>query len=260
MPAFTKIVAVQIGNITAFVATLTVNGLANTSILGGKSTGQISDLYPTLITPAGYVFAIWGIIYALLAIFVIYQAFPSKKTGAFQTQISALFVLSCIFNIVWILLWQYNYIVASVPTMLALLATLIAIYLRLKIGNSAVTKKEKAFVHLPFSVYLGWITVATAADIAAATSSAGWIKWTSSDTIWGVAAALAVLLISLLVVFKRRDFAYGLVIVWALVGIAVKHSATPTIVYAAETGAVVVAIAIIASILRSQQKYQDNQK
>jgi benzodiazapine receptor len=254
MSTFTKTNALQIGNIIAFIATLAVNGLANTSILGGKSTGQISDLYPTLITPAGYVFAIWGIIYTLLAIFVVYQVLPSKREGVFQTQISFLFIFSSLFNIIWIFLWQYNYIVASVPLMLALLATLVAIYLRLRIGNSIVAAKEKVYVHLPFSVYLGWITVATAADIAAAVSSVGWVKWTVSDAIWGVVAALAVLVFSLLVIAKRNDFAYGFVIVWAFAGIAIKQSATPIIVYATEIGVIIIVVAMAASFLRFKMK------
>ncbi len=245
-----KTAALQAGNILAFIVTLAVNGLANTSILGGKTTAQISNQYPTLITPAGYVFAIWGIIYALLAVFVVYQALPSQRNKEFHNQVSALFILSSVFNVVWIFLWGYNYIAASVVPMLALLASLAAIYLRLKVGRSNVSRREKAFVHLPFSVYLGWISVAAAADIAAALSSAGWIKWTSTDAIWGIVAAIIVLGVTLTVLATRRDIAFGLVIIWALVGIAVNQSAVPNIVYTAEIGAAVVAVALVAVLFR----------
>jgi translocator protein len=241
-------IALKIGNILAFIITLTVNGLASTSILGGKTTAEISNQYATLITPAGYVFAIWGIIYALLAVFVIYQALPSQKSNPFQKQVSWLFILSSVFNIAWIFLWQYNYIALSVALIGALWASLAALYLRLQIGKSNAPFKEKVCVQLPFSVYFGWITVATFADIAAALSFAGWVKWTSSDLFWGILLAAAVLIISLAVVAFRKDVAYGLVIIWAFTGIAVNQSAVPNIVYVAELGAIVVTVSLVAVI------------
>jgi translocator protein len=253
-----KIVILQAGNIIAFIVTLAINGLANTSIFGGKNTGQISDQYPTLITPAGYVFAIWGIIYALLAIFVIYQAMPSQRNNPYQKQISALFILSSVFNIIWILVWQYNYITASVIPMLALLGTLAVVYLRLGTGKTNAATKEKAYVRLPFSVYFAWITVATFADVAAALSFAGWVTWTSADVIWGLIAAAILLVITLMVIATRKDIAYGLVVIWALVGIGVKQSAVPTIVYTAYIGALIVALTLTIAVWRSKQKAANN--
>jgi tryptophan-rich sensory protein len=100
-------------NIVAFILTIIVNGLAgSTAIIGGKVTAQISDANPTLVTPAGYVFSIWGIIYLLLGIFVIYQALPGNQGKTFQKRIGWLFVLSSIFNIIWLFLWQYEYLAA----------------------------------------------------------------------------------------------------------------------------------------------------
>jgi hypothetical protein len=242
-------IALQIGNILAFAATLIVNGLSSAAVLGGKTTAEISDQYFTLITPAGYVFSIWGIIYVLLGVFVVYQALPSQKSKPFQTQISGLFILSSLFNIGWIFLWQYTYISASVALIMALLASLVAIYLRLGIGKSKAPLKEKAAVQLPFSVYFGWITVATAANVASALSYAGWVQWTSADAIWGIVAAVVVLAVALTVIVARRDIAYGLVIVWALVGIAVNQGAVPNIAYTAEIGAAVVATALVAALV-----------
>jgi hypothetical protein len=249
-----KTVALQIGNILAFIVTLAVNGLASTSILGGKTTAQISDQYATLITPAGYVFAIWGIIYALLAVFLVYQALPSQKNKPFHTQVSALFILSSAWNIGWIFLWQYGYIALSAALIVAFWATLAAIYLRLKISKSDAPLREKACVQLPFSVYFAWVTVATAADIAAAASYAGWLKWVPADAVWGILAAAIVLVFSLVVIAARRDIAFGLVVIWALVGIAVKQIAVPSIVYTAIIGAVIVAAALVAVVLRSKLK------
>ncbi len=252
-----RAVALQVGNIIAFITTLTINGLANTSVLGGKTTAQISNQYPTLITPAGYVFAIWGIIYAFLAVFVFYQALPRNRSKEFQKQISTLFILSSVFNVIWIFLWGYNYVAASVIPIVVLLACLAAIYIRLKIGKSNITRREKVCLHLPLSIYFAWITVATAADVAAALSAAGWVKWTSADAVWGIFAAAIILAVAIMIVTARKDFAYGLVVIWAFVGIAVNQSAVSSIVYTAYLGAVVVAAAIIATvvlIVRSRKK------
>jgi benzodiazapine receptor len=247
-------VAIELGNILAFAVTLVINGLASAAFIGGKTTAEISDQYSTLITPAGYVFAIWGIIYVLLGIFVVYQALPSQRQKAFQKQVSGLFILSSVFNIAWIFLWQYGYIALSIVPIAALWATLIAIYLRLKIGKSDAPLKEKACTHLPFSVYLAWITVATAADVAAAASYLGWLRWTSADAVWGIVAVAVLVAISLGVVLARSDVAFGLVVIWALVGVAVKQSAVANIVYMAEIGSMIVAASLAVVAFSSRRK------
>jgi hypothetical protein len=237
-------------NIIAFALTVLVNGLAgSTTILGGKSTAEISSANPTLITPAGYVFSILGVIYILLGIFVIFQALPSQKGKGYQERIGWLFVLSSLLNIAWLFLWQFEYLSSSVVLMFLLLATLIAIYLRLNIGKSAVPLREKLAVHMPFSVYLGWITIASIANVSVMLVSVGWDGFGISQETWAAMIIIIALLITLLVIVTRRDVAYGLVIIWASVGIAVKQSDNQNIVMIAEVSAIIVAIALIASIL-----------
>ena len=246
----------QIGNIAAFIITLAINGLAGTTFLNGRTTAQVSDLYANPITPAGYVFAIWAIIYALLLVFVIYQALPKQKNQPFQKQIGALFILSSIFNIVWLFLWQYDFITVSVVVMFALLATLIAIYLRLNIGKPKAPLAEKLCVHLPFSVYLGWITIATIANVAAALVSVGWNGFGLSAETWAIAAMSIALIVTLIVIAARRDIAYSLVIVWALAGIAIKQSANQNIVLTAEIAIVVILVALAVSILAYRSRHK----
>ena len=236
-------------NVAAFILTILVNALASTALLNGKSTGSISDKYVTLITPAGYVFSIWSVIYVLLFVFVAFQAMSSQKDKPFQRQIGVLFLLSCFFNIVWIFLWQYEYITLSVPLMFGLLASLIAIYLRLDVGKANVLMREKLAVHLPFSVYLGWITIASIADVAAALVSVSWDGFGIGYETWAILVIVVALIIALLVTLTRRDVGYGLVIIWALVGIAVKQSANQNIVTTTEISAIIVAVALILSIL-----------
>jgi len=240
-------------NIMAFALTVLVNGLAgSTTILGGKLTAQISDANPTLITPAGYVFSIWGVIYILLGIFIVFQALPSQEGKDYQKEIGWLFALSSLLNIVWLFLWQFEYLSLSVVVMFLLLATLIAIYLRLNIGKSKVSLREKLAVQVPFSVYLGWITIATIADVSVSLVSVKWDGFGISQETWATLIIVIALLITLLVVATRKDVAYGLVIIWALLGIAVKQSGNQNIVMTTKLTAVVIVIALALSILVSR--------
>ena len=237
-------------NIIAFILMVVVNGLAgSTTLIGGKLTAQISDANPTLITPAGYVFSIWGIIYVLLGVFVVYQALPSKQGSDFQKRISVLFVLSSIANIIWLFLWQFEYLVASIGLMFLILASLIMIYLRLEIGKSKVLISERLAVHLPFSVYLGWITIATIANIAVTLVSVNWDGIGIAAQTWATLIVIVALLITLLVIATRKDIAYALVVIWALVGIGVKQVENPAIVTLTQMSALIIAICLAVVIL-----------
>jgi benzodiazapine receptor len=237
-------------NVAAFVLTVLVNGLAgSTSILGGKNTAQISDANPTLITPAGYVFSIWGIIYILLGIFAVFQAWPRHEQNDLQRRVGPWFVLSSLLNIAWLFLWQFEVLSLSVVLMFLLLATLILIYSRLGIGKSAVALREKLAVHVPFSVYLGWITIASIANVAVTLVSVGWDGLGISEETWAILIIVVAVLVALLVIATRTDVAYGLVIIWALAGIAVQQSGSQNVVVASETGVIIVAVALAASVL-----------
>jgi benzodiazapine receptor len=239
----------RFGNTFAFIVTLAINGLAGTTVLNGRSTAQVSDLYSNPFTPAGYIFAIWGVIYILLGVFVIYQSLPKQKDKLFQKQIGALFIFSSIFNVVWLFLWQYDYIVESCVMMFALLACLVAIYVRLGIGKSSVSRAEKFCVHLPFSIYLGWITVASLANVAAALVSVGWDGFGLSAETWAIVAMSVALVVTLVVIVARRDVAFSLVVMWALAGIAVKQNNYANIVVVAEVGITVIVIATVFSLV-----------
>ncbi len=242
-------------NILAFVLTIIVNGLAgSTTLLGGKVTAEISNANPTLITPAGYTFAIWGVIYVLLGVFVIYQALPRERERSFQKQVGWLFVLSSILNIMWLFAWQYEYLPVSVVLMFLLLASLILIYVRLDIGRAKIGWAERLAVHLPFSVYLGWITIASIANVATTLVSLDWDGFGISPEIWAVSIILIATVIAILVAVRRRDIAYEAVIIWAFIGIAANQSSNQTIVILTYACAVIVAIALVASIVYKKRR------
>jgi len=239
-------------NIVAFITTLIVNGLSNTTLIGGKTTAEVSNSYPTLITPAGYVFAIWGIIYILLGVFLVYQALPSQKDKPFQKQVSVLFILTSVFNIVWLFFWQNELLPISVAVIFAFLASLIAIYLRLNIGKSNVGLKEKLCVHVPFSVYLGWVTIATIANISVTLVSVKWDGFGLSLQTWAILVLSVALILDLAVVATRKDIAYSFVFIWALVGIGINQAANPSIVLTSEIAVAIIAVVLVITVAFSR--------
>ena len=230
-----------------------INSIAgSTTLIGGRNTATVSNTYPTLITPAGYVFSIWGIIYILLGAFVIYQALPRKNGGDYHRKIGWLFVISSLINIAWIFVWQFESLVLSVVLIFALLISLIAIYLRLNIGKATVKISEKIAVHLPFSVYLGWITIASIADVAVTLTAYNWSGFGISPEVWTIIVAAVALTLTMLVLGTRKDVAYALVVIWAFVGIGVNHSTNQTVVVLTEIGSILVAIAILAVVVATR--------
>ncbi len=212
----------QILIVITFLFTITANGLANALPLNGQTTGTISDSFNVVFVPAGYVFSIWGIIYLLLAGYTLYQALPSQRENPSLRRIGFLAALSNVLNGAWIFFWHFNLYVWTMVIMLALLATLIAIYLRLGIGTQKFTTTEKWLVSVPFSVYLGWITVATIANATALLKYSGWSGWGLDGQAWTVILLIAGVVISAAISLRHRDIGYALVLVWAFTGIAVK--------------------------------------
>lgn len=219
----------QIAVIVSVVLTLIVNGLANGLPLNGLTTGDISDRFDVYFVPAGYVFSIWGVIYLGLIAYAIYQALPAQRENPRLRATGWWVVLSGLANSLWIFLWHYEQFPLTILVMLALLATLIVIYLRLGTGRSRVSTAETWAVRVPFSIYLGWITVATAANATSLLDYLQWNQWGLSDETWTVILLGAVLIIAALMNFTRRDPAYTLVILWALAGIAIKHAAVSAV-------------------------------
>ena len=214
----------QIITVLAVVITITINALANIVPFNGLNTGQISDNFKVFFVPAGYVFSIWGVIYLGLIAFAIFQAWPDQASNPRMRRIGKAFVISCIANSTWIFLWHYGYFASTVVVIFVLLISLIVIYWRLKIGLSPTTSREKWFVNLTFSIYLGWVTVATIANITSTLDYLKWNGWGISPEIWAVIMLAAGLVIASAISFTRRDIAYQLVLIWAFVGIAIKQS------------------------------------
>jgi hypothetical protein len=216
----------QVLVILSTIGVIVINGMASTVRLNGQTTGEISDRFDVYFVPAGYVFSIWGLIYLALIAYSIYQALPSQRENPRQRRTGYLYVLSCIANVAWLFLWHYEYFVWTLVAMVVLLLLLIAIYLRLGTGSTRVPAAETWLLRIPFSIYLGWITVATIANVTSLLDYLNWNGWGLSPEIWAAIMLVAAALIASAVSLTRGDIAYILVIVWAFIGIAVKHSDT----------------------------------
>jgi hypothetical protein len=253
--------SLSILNLLSFVSIVIVNYLAVTLPLNNKTTGVLSDQYPNLFVPVGLTFSIWGIIYLLLGIFIVYQlVYAFKKdiqNSSFLEKIGILFFVSCLANFTWIFAWHFEMVPLSLFIMLILLISLIVIYQKLNIGRSEASKSEKYLVHLPFSVYLGWITIATIANATALLVNLNWNRLGLSEPFWTIAVIIIGILIAFFMLFYRKDIFYCLVVDWALLGILIKRLTVDivriqSIITIVCLGLIIISSGIIIQIIRKK--------
>lgn len=216
-----------IGNVFSVVLALVLNFLAVSLPLNNKTTGELSDNYPNYFVPAGFTFSIWGAIYMLLIGFMVYQAWKFYKNDArtmsLISAIGPLFLVNGFANASWIIAWHHEFVIASVFIMLVLLFSLIKIYLILH-SSRPMSGMDMGFVLLPFSVYLGWISVATIANVTTLLVSFGWNGGFLAPEYWTAVMIAVATILGVLAVFKKQDIFFTLVIIWALWGIFSKQT------------------------------------
>ncbi|MBW6463525.1 MAG: TspO/MBR family protein [Dethiobacteria bacterium] len=210
-------------NIGALVLVLLFNFLSNALPFNGLTQGDLAELYPVLLTPATYVFSIWGLIYIALIAFIIYQAMPGSRDNPLVKAVGILFALSSLFNILWLFAWHYQRIGWSMIIMLLLLASLIVIYLRIGAVTTEKSIYERFLVKYPFSLYLGWISAATLVNFNVLLYDIGWLGTGGGGIFFTMLMILVAGLVALAVFYLRQDYVYAAVFVWALVGIGVRH-------------------------------------
>ena len=250
-----------------FLIMILVNALANILPINGQGTGAVSDSYPNLFAPAGLTFSIWGVIYVLLGGFTLYLlGILRKKEAPLKTRllesISLIFSVSSIANTVWIFAWHYNQIELSLVLMLVILGCLILIN-QLTVKETF-SLQEKILIRLPFSVYFGWITVATIANVTTLMVDAGWKGFGISETAWTVVILAVGALIGIVTMQRQKDVAYGLVLIWAYLGILIKHatdsgfdSRYPIVIVAVSVCLTLFVLSEIRLILPKRQKNCD---
>lgn len=227
----------QILVIVATVAVIFINYLAAEGLIGGITARYISDKYPTYLTPAGYAFSIWALIYLGIILFSVFQAMPAQ-TDNFK-KVRPFYILSCVANCTWIFLWHNQLIVASVGAILVLWASLAAI-------NFNLDKEDSLVARVPFGIYFGWVTAASIVNMAVCAASLGY-------EISILTACIAIALAAGLGVFfrlKLPNAAYGLAVNWAIVAIAVKHGGVTAISFTAAFATIILLLVVITPFLR----------
>ena len=245
----------QYANLVSVILALIVNILASTLPLNGQNTGEISDRFHVYFVPAGYVFAIWGVIYLGWIAFTIFQFQPSQKESPRLRRLGYLFAISNVANAAWLFCWHYNQFGLSVLVMLALLGLLIASYLRLDVNGTSVTRTEYWSVDVLFGVYLGWITVATVANVTDWLYLVEWNGFGIHAQTWAIIMLGVASLLGLVMALTRQDIGYLSVLVWAFIGIAVKQTPAPMVVLSAWiAAALMLGLAIFSWTLRRTVK------
>jgi len=209
-----------------FLLMLVVNTLSVVLPINGVTPGEVSDSYPNLFAPAGITFAIWGVIYLALAAYTLYQFGMNRKNqdpakSVFAARVRSYFVISSIANSAWIFAWHYRFIPVAMALITVMLICLIAV--NILTHREDLTAGDRIFVRFPFSIYFGWITVATIANATTLLVSMGWDGLGFSESTWTMVILIVGALIGSLTLLKNRDIAYGLVLVWAYTGILIKH-------------------------------------
>lgn len=248
--------------VVTYVLMIAMNALANALPINGQTTGDVSDAYGNLFAPAGLTFSIWGVIYVLLGAHVLYQlglfhdeAGEASGRGALLERVGVLFSLSSLVNASWILTWHYEQMLLS-TVLLATMLVLLILITRTVLG-ARLSARDRAFVRLPFSVYFGWITVATIANVTVWLVSIGWDGFGIGEPVWAVAIIAVGAIIGGTVILRDRDIPYALVLVWAYLGIWIKHTsgsgfdgAYPAVSAAALVGIAAFVAAGAATLLR----------
>ena len=245
----------QIMVILTTILTITVNGLANALPINGMNTGEISDSFDVYFVPAGYVFAIWGIIYIGMILFTIYQASPKQADNPRLVRIGWWVVLGNLANAAWIFFWHYLLFGWTLVFMLLLLVTLLFTYEGLRKDNADATRTEFWLASVPYSIYLGWISVATVANVTDVLDFYGWGGFGISPETWMVVMLTVVAALAWLMSIRRQDVAYLAVLVWAIYGITVKFPVAG-IVTSATWGAL--ALIVVAFVYAGYQRLRTN--
>ena len=240
-------------------AMIAANALANILPINQLNTGQISAFYPNYFVPAGFTFSIWGIIYLLLINYtisytyftVLSDKFP--KVAAYLSVINKWFWVSCFLNASWILAWHYLWIWTSVLIMLLFLSTLIYIFIKGKEKESSLNKTQSFLLYTPFLVYLGWISVATIANITALLVKIDWNGFGISPVTWSLIMMITATILAIFFIWVEKIASYSLVIMWALWGIrAARTDDAPFLNQAALVGLVLIFIVLVSGFIKKE--------
>lgn len=236
---------VRIVSALSYVAMVAVNGLANALPLYGITTGAVSDTYVNLFAPAGVTFAIWGVIYALLAVLVV-QSFLTREHEPSLQKVLWAFSVSSWANTLWVIFWHQHAIVVTLGLILIVFVSLwIAVLTLNRIPDSTLSR----WIVLPLHVYVAWISVAVIANTTTALVSIGFDGWGIDPAWWTMGVMVVGAFVAIVSAKRLRSTAILAVFIWAYFGILLKHvSVNPGFNYL-YPGVVVTASAALAAFV-----------
>lgn len=243
-------------NTLSFAGTVAVNAMANALPINGRNTGELSALYPNQFVPSGMTFSIWLVIYLGLTGFIIYQWGMLRDEGRtpLLRTLGLSFILTNVLNMSWILAWHYMQVFFSVIIMLALLYTLVDIHLKFSIPDRATSPGNKLWFQLPFSIYLGWILIATIANITALLVHLGWKGSPLSEDAWAVIMIAIATILCLWFLLKRTNAAIPIVGIWSIAGIMTRQRTVNGLNSIVIAGGIACAILLLGLLIRSGKK------
>jgi hypothetical protein len=260
-----RIKILSVGNFLALIVHIMLAYITQLRIISGKDVGQVSDQYNSLFTPAGITFAIWGIIYIALLIYCVYHLIVAFRYGVVVTankdvqHTGGWFMLNNLGAAAWLLAWVNEMIGVALLLICFQLITLIVIHVRTGIYNPERSRSDLLFSQFPLSIYFAWITIATIANASVYLLAINWSGWGITPTSWAVTMICVAVVLNVLVIVRRHNAVYGLVIVWALYGIMLKRLETDPITYeaiirTAWIGIAIVSLTVVLQFIRNAKK------
>ena len=229
----------KIINLIMFGLMVVMNYLANALPINDKTTGELSAQYPNLFVPAGITFSIWGVIYLMLLIFCFIQ-FRSENKPIVEA-IGWAFAISCFLNALWIIAWHYEMLPLSLIIMLGLLAALVYINIQLRNEPIGITKAA-------FGIYLGWICIATIANVTALLVN---YNWGGTGVTWAITMIFIGLVITALTLYRLNNPLLGLAVIWAFIGIIInRQDDYPSIAISALVAIIIMSVVTVWTFMK----------
>jgi hypothetical protein len=244
-------------SLVGLIATVAVNGLANALPLNGQTTGEVINRDPVYFLPAGWVFSIWGLIYLASGIFVVYSLLSAGRRNPRVQRLGPPFLFTCVANCAWLFLWHWERLPLSLVAMGILLLSLIACYAIAHADRDATTLAERFCVRFPFSLYLGWVSVATIANVTLTLDRAGWDGWGLEPQLWAAIMIAAGGVLAALIGIGRSDPVYAAVFVWAFIGIAARQRDATLVAGTALVVAAAAAVVALVALVRAAASWRN---
>ncbi len=239
--------------IVGVAAMLLVNYLSTALPIGGMTNADVSAKYPTLITPAGYAFAIWGVIYLGLIVFAWFQLRRGRE-NRFYKMIWPYFMVNAGANIVWLIAFQHELLGLSVLVMGVLLGSLIGMFRLFYRLKRTLSTTHRFFFHVPFGIYFAWVSIASIVNVAVWLSSMEVPYFAEKPELWALAVLIVGFCLAMWLLISQSDYIYALTVVWAYAAIMVNHYDIEMVRYPAKVGALLLLITTVGLFISDRLK------